>query len=72
MAWYTAGMNTPVQAQLPRELVAAARAFVEEGWVADFDTLLAESLRRYLESHSAGLTASFVREDVKWGLHGRD
>ena len=65
-------MKTPVQAQLPQELVAAARAFVEEGWASDFDTLLSESLRRYLESHAATLTESFVREDVKWGLHGRD
>jgi hypothetical protein len=65
-------MKTAVQAQLPQELVAQARAFVEAGWAADLDTLLAESLRRYLDSHSAKLTEAFVREDVKWGLHGRD
>ena len=56
---------------MPQELVARARAYVEEGWAADFDALLAESLRRYLDSHSADLTEAFVREDVKWGLHGR-
>jgi hypothetical protein len=65
-------MKTSVQAELPKELVAAARAFVAEGWASDFDALLAESLRRYLESHSARLTESFVRRDVEWGLHGRD
>ena len=65
-------MKTNVTAELPRELVAQARAFVEAGWAADFDALLAESLRRYLESHSAALTEAFVREDVAWGLHGRE
>jgi len=65
-------MKTCINAQLPRELVAQARAFVQEGWASDFDALLAESLRRYLESHAAALTESFVREDVAWGLHGRE
>jgi hypothetical protein len=65
-------MKTSVQAELPQELVAEARAFIEEGWASDFDTLLADSLRRYLESHSARLTEVFVRRDVNWGLHGRD
>ena len=43
-------MKTAIQAELPEQLVAEARAFVEQGWVGDFDELLAEALRRYLES----------------------
>jgi hypothetical protein len=65
-------MKTPIQAELPEQLVADARAFVEEGWVGDFDELLAEALRRYLESHSSRLAETFIREDVAWGLRGRD
>ena len=65
-------MKTAIQAELPRELVTQARAFVEEGWVGNFDDLLAEALRRYLESHSTRLAESFLHEDVAWGLHGRD
>jgi hypothetical protein len=42
-------MKTAIQAELPEQLVAYARAFVEEGWVDNFDELLAEALRRYLE-----------------------
>jgi hypothetical protein len=49
-------------------LVAEARAFVEQGRVGDFDELLAEALRRYLESHSTRLAESFIREDVAWGV----
>ena len=64
--------KTTIHAELPRELLSRAQAFVDEGWVGDFDELLAEALRRYLESHSADLTEKFVRDDVEWGLHGDD
>ena len=57
---------------LPERLVEDARAFVEEDWVGDFDELLAEALRRYLESHSSRLAESFVGNDVAWGLRGRE
>ena len=65
-------MKTAIQAELPQELVAQARAFVQEGWVGNFDDLLSEALRRFLESHSTRLSESFLREDVAWGLHARD
>ena len=57
---------------LPERLVEDARSFVEKGWVGDFDELLAEALRRYLESHSSRLAESFVGNDVAWGLRGRE
>jgi hypothetical protein len=65
-------MKTAVQTTLPTELLAEARRFVAEGWSGDFDALLAEALRRYLDSHSSQLAEQFVREDVAWGLHGGD
>ena len=46
--------------------------FVEEGWAGDFDELLAEALRRYLESYSSRLAESFIREDMNWALCGRE
>ena len=65
-------MNTSIQAELPSELVSQARRFIEEGWAGDFNDLLADALRRYLESHSTVLAEKFIREDVRWGLSGRD
>lgn len=65
-------MKTVIQSELPRDLVAEARVFVEEGGAGNFDELLAEALRRYLESHTSKLTEHFVREDVEWGLKGHD
>jgi hypothetical protein len=34
--------------------------------------LLAEAPRRYPESHSTRLAESFIRQDVAWGLRGRE
>jgi hypothetical protein len=51
-------MKTAIQTELPQELVLQARAFVEQGWAGDLDELLAEALRRFLESHSSPLAES--------------
>jgi len=63
--------NTLIQAELPPELTERARSFVEEGWAGGMNELLAEALRRFLESHGGELTASMVKDDVNWGLHGK-
>lgn len=63
--------TTVIQAELPPELTDRARSFVEEGWAADMNELLAEALRRFLESHSGDLTEAMIQEDVNWGLHGK-
>lgn len=64
--------KTIIQAELPQELTAQALTFVQEGWASDFNQLLADALRRFLESHSARLTESMVLNDVEWGLRGED
>ena len=64
-------MKTTIQTELPPALVAQARAFVDAGWAENLDELLADALRRYLDSHSSQLAESYVREDVSWGLSGR-
>ena len=63
---------TIIEAELPAELTAQARCFVAEGWAQDLNELLAEALRRFLESHSARVTEANVMGDVRWGLHGRE
>ena len=63
---------TIIEAQLPDELTARALSFVEEGWATDLNGLLAESLRRFLESHSSQLSQAMLQTDVEWGLHGID
>lgn len=65
-------IKTTIQAELPTELTARALTFVQEGWASDFNELLADALRRFLESHSARVTESMVMDDVQWGLNGHD
>jgi hypothetical protein len=62
--------STTIQAELPPELTDRARSFVEEGWASDLNEVLAEALRRFLDSHSGELHESMIKEDVDWGLHG--
>lgn len=63
-------MSTMIQAEVPDMLWQQAQAFVNQGWVDNMQSLLSESLRRYLESHQASLTEQLILEDVAWGLHG--
>jgi len=63
-------MNTAFQTELPPALLAEAQAFVNQGLAANLNELLAEALRRYLDSHATALTETFLHEDVTWRLHG--
>jgi Arc/MetJ-type ribon-helix-helix transcriptional regulator len=63
---------TTIQAHIPDQLAQQAQALIKRGWVGNLDELVAESLRRYLESHQEALTEGFVRDDVAWGLKGGD
>lgn len=65
-------MTTSIKARIPDQLLDQAKLLVSNGWAADVDEILADALRRYLESHSAELTESFLREDVEWGLRGEE
>lgn len=65
-------MTITIQAQIPDQLWQQAQTMVQQGWVANMDELIAESVRRYLESHLDTMNEQFIREDVDWGLHGRD
>ena len=61
-----------VAAEIPVRLLGEMRSLVDAGWFRDLDELILEALRRYVESHRAELMEEFVREDVEWGLRGKD
>ena len=65
-------MNQSIQAEFPDGLLNQAQMLVDEGWAGDLNEILVDALRRYLESHNSTLTESFLREDVAWGLDGKD
>jgi hypothetical protein len=65
-------MTVAIQTHLPEDLVLRCRQLVDEGWAADMDEIFSDALRRYLQSHGPALAEAFIREDIEWGLHGRD
>jgi Arc/MetJ-type ribon-helix-helix transcriptional regulator len=64
--------TTTVQAEVPTQLLAELKALVDAGWFRDLDEVILDALRRFVESHPAELMEVFLREDVEWGLRGRD
>lgn len=65
-------MPTLVETQIPNQLWQQAQNMVKEGWISNMDALIAEAIRRYVESHQQTLSERFIREDIEWGLHGKD
>jgi Arc/MetJ-type ribon-helix-helix transcriptional regulator len=65
-------MSTTIQTELSDKLFQQAQSMVERGWVSNMDELIAESIRRYLESHQESISERFIKEDIEWGLHGRE
>lgn len=65
-------MDGTIQMTLPPRLYEQVRALVDDGWYRDEDDIVVEALRRFLDAHRPELMERFIREDVAWGLHGKD
>ncbi|CCE23784.1 ribbon-helix-helix domain-containing protein [Methylotuvimicrobium alcaliphilum] len=63
---------TTLQTQIPDQLLQQAQYLVQQGWNANIDELIAEAMRRYLESHREAMAEQFIKDDVDWGLNGQD
>ena len=61
-----------LQAELPDKLYEQLRALVDAGWFSDEKSVITEALRRFLDTHRPELLETFIREDVEWGLRGKD
>jgi hypothetical protein len=65
-------MTTLVKTEIPDQLWQQAQNMIEQGWVINMDALIIEAMRRYLESHQQTINEQLIREDIDWGLHGKD
>ncbi len=61
-----------LQAELPDKLYEQIKILVDAGWFIDEKAVLTEALRRFLETHKPELMEKFLKEDVEWGLRGKD
>lgn len=61
-----------IQTEVPEQLYKKAQVLVKEGWFRDEKDIFSEAIRRFLDTHRPDLMEKFIRDDVKWGLHGED
>lgn len=74
MAQATIKAPDPVtfEAKVPARLMREIEALIEAGWYPNLDTVVLEALRRFADTHREELIEAFAREDIEWGLRGRD
>lgn len=65
-------MMKTIQTEVPEQLYKMALNLVKDGWFRDEKDIFYEAVKRYLESHQPDFMEKFIRDDVEWGLHGRD
>ena len=61
-----------LQAEVPPRLLLQMQSLVDSGWYESLEEVVVHALRKYLDSHRAGLMEDLIREDVEWGLRGAD
>jgi Arc/MetJ-type ribon-helix-helix transcriptional regulator len=59
-----------IQAKILNQLHHQMDTLVNQGWFRSHEDIIAQALRRFLDSHQPELMEKFIREDVEWGLHG--
>jgi len=61
-----------LQTVVPDKLYEKIMALIDEGWYNDEKDIVNEALRRFLDTHKPEIIEKFIREDVEWGLRGKD
>jgi len=61
-----------IEARISERLDRQIDALVEQGWFHSRNQVLQEAIRRFLETHQPELMEHFIREDIEWGLRGRN
>lgn len=64
--------NPRIEAEIPAQLFAEIQSLVETGWFRSVDDVVLDALRRFLDSHQEEIMEGLLKEDVEWGLRGRD
>jgi len=61
-----------LQTEVPDKIYEQIKILVDSGWFQDESSVVIEALRRFIETHKPEIMEKFIREDVEWGLHGKD
>jgi len=61
-----------LQTVVPDKLYEKIMVLIDEGWYNDEKDIVNEALRRFLDTHKPEIIEKLIREDVEWGLRGKD
>ena len=61
-----------IPAKLTKRLVNEIDGIVEEGWYANRSELIRDAIRSMIKKIKAERMEAAIKEDVKWGLYGKD
>lgn len=61
-----------IATEVPAQLFAEMQSLVVSGWFQSVDEVVLEAVRRFLEAHREELMEGFLRDDMEWGLQGRN
>lgn len=64
--------SVDLETKVPARLFQEIEALIAAGWYPDLDSVVLDALRRFTDSHREDLLEAFAREDIEWGLRGRD
>jgi len=61
-----------VPTKLTERIVAECDELIKEGWYANKSEMIRDALRDLIRKMKAQRLETAIKEDVMWGLHGKD
>ncbi len=61
-----------LETEVPIQVFNQMHKLIQSGWYLDEGDVLREALRRFLTIHGSETLERQIREDVAWGLYGKD
>lgn len=61
-----------IEAKIPDQLYQMLQTLVAQGWFLKEEDVIEQALRKFLQTYTPELMEQFIREDVEWGLHGKE
>jgi Arc/MetJ-type ribon-helix-helix transcriptional regulator len=61
-----------VPAKLTEKIIFEAEEIIKEGWYANKSEMIRDALRDLIRKMKSERLESAIKEDVMWGLHGKN
>ncbi len=61
-----------IPAKITPKLIQEMDYIIEEGWYANRSELIRDAVREIVRKMKAHRLEASIKEDVKWGLYGKD